>query len=33
VLDLVTVNANWRITDIIWLHDAKPETLREQLAQ
>ena len=32
VLDLVTVNANWRITDIIWLHDGKPETLREQLA-
>jgi Protein of unknown function (DUF3828) len=32
VLDLVTVNANWRITDIIWLHDGKPETLRGQLA-
>jgi hypothetical protein len=32
VLDLVTVNANWRIIDIIWLHDGKPETLRGQLA-
>ena len=33
VLDLVTVNANWRISDIVWSHDGKPETLRGQLAQ
>ena len=32
VLDLVTVNANWRIADIIWSRDGKPETLRAQLA-
>ena len=32
VLDLVTVDADWRINDIVWSHDGKPETLREQLA-
>jgi uncharacterized protein DUF3828 len=31
-LDLVTVNASWRITDIVWSRDGKPETLRGQLA-
>jgi Protein of unknown function (DUF3828) len=28
VLDLVTVNNAWRINDITWTHDGKPETLR-----
>jgi hypothetical protein len=28
VLDLVTVKADWRINDITWLHNGKPETLR-----
>ncbi len=28
VLDLVAVNDNWRIYDITWMHDGKPETLR-----
>jgi Protein of unknown function (DUF3828) len=28
VLDLVTVNSDWRINDITWLHGGKPETLR-----
>jgi hypothetical protein len=32
VLDLVTVNAAWRIGDIVWSHDGKPETLRGLLA-
>jgi hypothetical protein len=33
VLDLVTVNANWRISDIVWSRDGKSETLRGQLAR
>ncbi len=33
VLELVTVNANWRISDIVWSHDGKPETSREQLSR
>lgn len=28
VLDLVTVKNAWRIYDITWMHDGKPETLR-----
>jgi Protein of unknown function (DUF3828) len=28
VLDLVTVNNDWRISDITWQHDGKAETLR-----
>jgi hypothetical protein len=28
VLDLVKINDNWRISDITWQHDGKPETLR-----
>jgi len=28
VLDLVTVKNDWRIADIVWQHDGKPETLR-----
>jgi len=28
VLDLVTVNSDWRINDITWLRGGKPETLR-----
>jgi hypothetical protein len=28
VLDLVTVNNDWRISDITWQHDVKAETLR-----
>jgi hypothetical protein len=26
--DLVRINSDWRIHDITWLHDGKPETLR-----
>ncbi len=29
VPDLITVNANWRINDIIWSHDGKPEALAD----
>ncbi len=32
VLDLITVNASWRINDIVWSHNGKPETLRGLLA-
>ncbi len=32
VLDLATVNANWRISDIVWSRDGKPASLRRQLA-
>ena len=28
VYDLVRINDGWRIRDIAWLHDGKPETLR-----
>jgi hypothetical protein len=28
VYDLIRINNNWRIHDITWLHDGKPETLR-----
>jgi hypothetical protein len=28
VLDLVTIKNAWRISDITWMHDGKPETLR-----
>ena len=28
VLDLVTVGNDWRISNITWMHDGKPETLR-----
>jgi hypothetical protein len=28
VLDLLMVKSDWRINDITWLHDGKPETLR-----
>lgn len=28
VLDLVKVDGDWRVSDIIWRHDGKPETLR-----
>jgi len=28
VLDLVGADNNWRISDITWRHDGKPETLR-----
>jgi hypothetical protein len=28
VLDLVKIGKNWRITNITWLRDSKPETLR-----
>jgi hypothetical protein len=28
VLALVKINKDWRISDIIWQHDGKPETLR-----
>jgi Protein of unknown function (DUF3828) len=28
VLDLVTIKNDWRIYDITWTHDGKPETLR-----
>jgi hypothetical protein len=27
-LDLVSAGGNWRIHDITWQHDGKPETLR-----
>ncbi len=32
VLNLTTVNANWRISDIVWSHGGKAETLRDRLA-
>jgi len=32
ILDLVAVNAAWRISDIAWSRDGKPETLRGLLA-
>ncbi len=32
VLDLVTVNADWLVSDIVWSHDGKPQTLRGLLA-
>jgi FlaG/FlaF family flagellin (archaellin) len=28
VLDLVKIKSDWRIADITWQHDGKPETLR-----
>jgi hypothetical protein len=28
VYDMVRINNDWRIHDITWLHDGKPETLR-----
>jgi Protein of unknown function (DUF3828) len=28
VYDMVRINNDWRIRDITWLHDSKPETLR-----
>lgn len=28
VLDLVKIKNDWRISDITWLRDGKPETLR-----
>jgi hypothetical protein len=28
VLDLVKINNDWRVSDITWQHDGKPETLR-----
>jgi hypothetical protein len=28
VLDLVKIKTDWRISDITWQHDGKPETLR-----
>jgi hypothetical protein len=28
VLDLVKVDGHWRVSDITWQHDGKPETLR-----
>jgi len=33
VLDLVMVKDDWRIYDITWMHDGKPETLRGQFAR
>jgi hypothetical protein len=32
VPDLLAVNNDWRINDIIWMHDGKPESLRELYA-
>jgi hypothetical protein len=29
VLDLIQLKGDWRIYDITWLHDGKPETLRK----
>ncbi|HUI13261.1 MAG TPA: DUF3828 domain-containing protein [Xanthobacteraceae bacterium] len=33
VLDLVRVKANWRISDVVWSHDGKPDTLRGLLSR
>ena len=33
VYDLIRINNDWRIHDITWLHDGKPETLRSLYAK